>query len=273
MAFETILYDVKDAIATVTLNRPDRLNAWTRQMEADVREAMHRAGADDQVRAIVLTGAGRGFCAGADMDLLTGIQQNRQQAAAADRPRSNVVAGTRADFRMTYSYFPTIPKLIIGAVNGPCAGLGLVIALYCDMRFAAQTAMFTSAFAARGLIAEHGISWTLPRLVGPANAMDILCSARKFGAAEAFAMGMVNRVLPDAELMGAVRQYAGTIATTVSPRSVAVMKRQVWEAQFQTLAESIVVGDHEMRESFLSEDFKEGVAHFMEKRAPRFTGR
>jgi len=271
MDFEAIKYEVSEGIATITLNRPDRLNAWTRQMENEVRIAMQKAGADDAVRCIILTGAGRGFCAGADMDLLTGIQQGSRQAE--ERRVGPSAANVRPDFRMTYSYFPTIPKLIIGAINGPCAGLGLVIALYCDIRYAADNAMFTSAFAARGLIAEHGISWTLPRLVGIANALDILCSARKFGAQEALHMGMLNRVLPADQLLPAVREYAKQIATTVSPRSIGVMKRQVWDAQFQTLAESIVVGDAEMKESFLSEDFKEGVAHFMEKRAPKFSGR
>jgi len=271
MDFEAIKYEVSEGIATITLNRPDRLNAWTRQMENEVRIAMQKAGADDAVRCIILTGAGRGFCAGADMDLLTGIQSGSQRAE--ERRGGSSAANVRPDFRMTYSYFPTIPKLIIGAINGPCAGLGLVIALYCDIRYAADNAIFTSAFAARGLIAEHGISWTLPRLVGIANALDILCSARKFGAHEALHMGMLNRVLSADQLLPAVREYAKQIATTVSPRSIGVMKRQVWDAQFQTLAESIVVGDAEMKESFLSEDFKEGVAHFMEKRAPRFSGR
>ncbi len=272
MGFETITYDVADGVATVTLNRPDRLNAWTRQMEGEVRQAMERAGADAAVRCIILTGAGRGFCAGADMDLLTGIQQGGPRAGTEHRPGGSA-AQVRPDFRLTYSYFPTIPKLIVGAINGPCAGLGLVIALYCDIRYAADNAVFTSAFAARGLIAEHGISWTLPRLVGIANALDILCSARKFGAEEALRMGMLNRVLPGDQLLPAARDYARTIATTVSPRSVGVMKRQIWDAQFQTLAEAIVVGDAEMKESFLSDDFREGVAHFVEKRAPRFTGR
>src|SRR5690606_26642201 len=121
MGFEAIKYDVADGIATITLNRPDRLNAWTRQMEADVREAMQQAGADEAVRCIILTGEGRGFCAGADMDLLSGIQQGGQRAEGDRRPAA-AASTARPDFRMTYSYFPTVPKLIIGAINGPCAG-------------------------------------------------------------------------------------------------------------------------------------------------------
>ncbi|MCM5571165.1 enoyl-CoA hydratase [Burkholderiaceae bacterium FT117] len=274
MSYEAILYDVADGIATVTLNRPDKLNAWTRGMQAEVHDAMHRAAADDAVRAIVLTGAGRGFCAGADMGLLSAVREGEARVSA-DPTTSPVppMGSALADFRKTYSWFPTIPKPIVGAINGPCAGLGLVIALYCDMRFAAQGAMFTTAFAQRGLIAEHGISWLLPRLIGLPEAADLLYSARKVGADEALKLGLVQRVVPDAELIPATREYLRGIVDGVSPRSVAVMKRQIWEAMFQTLGEAIEVGNDEMQKSFASDDFKEGVAHYLEKRAPRFTGR
>ena len=132
--------------------------------------------------------------------------------------------------------------------------------------------MFTTAFAQRGLIAEHGVSWLLPRLVGLPAAMDLLCSARKFRAPEALSLGLVSRVIPDDKLMAETRAYARLLADTVSPRSVAVMKRQIWEAEFQTLAEATVQANHEMELSFQTADFKEGVAHFLEKRAARFTG-
>ena len=275
MTYEAILYDVADGIATVTLNRPDKLNAWTRAMQAEVQHAMHRAAADDAVRAIVLTGAGRGFCAGADMGLLSDIQEKGAERVSAEPAASAVPpqGSTLPDFGKTYSWFPSIPKPIVGAINGPCAGLGLVIALYCDMRFAAQGAMFTTAFAQRGLIAEHGISWMLPRLVGLPNAADLLYSSRKFGADEALRLGVVQRVLPDAQLLDAARQYLSGIVNDVSPRSVAVMKRQIWEGMFQTLSEATIVGDYEMQQSFSSADFKEGVADFLEKRQARFTGR
>ena len=174
---------------------------------------------------------------------------------------------------MNYSYFPAIPKFIIAAINGPAAGLGMVIPLYADLRFAGESAVFTTAFAQRGLIAEHGISWLLPRLVGLPTALDLLCSARKFRAPEALAMGLVNRVIADDKLLAEARAYATLLANTVSPRSVAVMKRQLWEAQFQTLAEATVQANHEMELSFQTADFKEGVAHYLEKRAARFTGR
>jgi enoyl-CoA hydratase/carnithine racemase len=273
MAEPTVLVETANRVRTLTLNRPDRLNAWTRDMHAELKEAMHAAGNDPDIRAIILTGAGRGFCAGADMG---GLQAIGATGAASDRTTraEPVPAGgsARPDFRMTYSYFPSIPKPIIAAINGPCAGLGLIMALYCDMRFAAENAVFTTAFAARGLIAEHGISWLLPKLVGMPHAMDLLLSARKIRAPEALAMGMVNRVIADATLLAETRTYARLLAETVSPRSTAVMKRQLWDAQFQTLAEATAVANHDMELSFASADFKEGVAHYVEKRAPRFTG-
>jgi enoyl-CoA hydratase/carnithine racemase len=274
-AYDTVLYDVADRVCTITLNRPDKLNAWTRQMHFDLKDAMQKAGADPDVRAIILTGAGRGFCAGADMGGLQAIGAGNA-SASADRSTSaaNELPGasTLAEFRMTYSYFPAIPKFIVAAINGPAAGLGFVIPLYADLRFAAESAVFTTAFAQRGLIAEHGVSWLLPKIVGLPAALDLLCSARKFRASEALALGLVNRVIPDDKLLAETRAYARLLADTVSPRSVAVMKRQIWEAEFQTLAEATVQANHEMALSFQTADFKEGVAHFLEKRAARFTG-
>jgi enoyl-CoA hydratase/carnithine racemase len=275
MAYETVLYDVSERVCTITLNRPEKLNAWTRQMHFDLKDAMHKAGADPEVRAIILTGAGRGFCAGADMGGLQAIQAaggggaDRSTKSQPDLPGGSALA----EFRMNYSYFPAIPKFIIAAINGPAAGLGFVIPLYADLRFAAESAVFTTAFAQRGLIAEHGVSWLLPRLVGLPTALDLLCSARKFRAPEALSLGLVNRVIPDDKLMAETRAYARLMADTVSPRSVSVMKRQLWEAEFQTLAEATVQANHEMDLSFQTADFKEGVAHFLEKRAARFTGR
>jgi len=271
MSQAEVLSSVAGGIATVTLNRPDKLNAWTPQMEGELRAAMGAADADAAVRAIVLTGAGRGFCAGADMNVLAAIQGGARAATPQAAPPHDM--DRRADYQVRYGYFPSLSKPVIGAINGPCAGLGLVVALYCDLRFAADSAIFTTAFARRGLIAEHGISWMLPRLVGQTRALDLLLSARKVDAAEAYRIGLVDRVCPTDKLMDETLAYARDLAASVSPRSMAVIKRQLWETPFQTLAEATAVANHEMRASFASEDFKEGVAHFIEKRAPRFTGR
>ncbi len=268
MSYQDILYQVEDGVAVVTLNRPDRLNAWTGQMHTEVKAAMRLATDDPAVKVIVLTGAGRGFCAGADMN---GLQQigTGEREAVVDGPFDPDAA---EDFRKTYSYFPSVPKPIIGAINGACAGLGMVMALYTDIRFASDKAVFTTAFSRRGLIAEHGISWLLPRLVGFAHAADLLFSARRVTAQEAERIGLVNRVIEADRFMDEVMSYARMLATEVSPRSMRVMKQEIWAAQFQGLGDAIETANGDMTESFASADFKEGVAHFVEKRAPAFTG-
>ena len=272
----TVLYEVSDHIATLTLNRPDRLNAYTAALGAELRQAMRRASDDADVRVIILTGAGRGFCAGADMDTLNGIQGqardggNVNEAATGNGPWD---ANTSPDYQMAHSYFPAVPKPIIAAINGACAGLGLVYALFCDVRFAAAGAKFTTAFSRRGLIAEHGISVTLPRLVGLSKALDLLMSARVVQAEEALRLGMVDHVVAPAELMAAARAYAKDMADNVSPRSMAVIKQQIWAADQLSMRANIEVANQAMLASFASEDFKEGVAHFVQKRPAAFTGR
>lgn len=276
MSYEQILYDVADRIATITLNRPDKLNAWTAVMEQEVRRAIHDAEADENVRVIVLTGSGRGFCAGADMSLLSSIASHGitdRERVLQNTATNGSREGVRPDFQKKYSYFPSIQKPVIAAVNGPAVGLGLIIALYCDMRFAAEEARFGTAFARRGLIAEYGLAWLLPRLVGPANALDMLFSARLVPASEALRMGLVNQVFPQQTFMRDVMAYAKDLASNVSPRSLRVIKRQVYEAMFQTLSEAFETAETEMIESLQCDDFKEGVAHFVEKRAAHFTGR
>ncbi|TCO11788.1 enoyl-CoA hydratase/carnithine racemase [Camelimonas lactis] len=275
MAWTEILYDETDRVATVTLNRPDRLNAWTRHMEGELRQAMEQAAADDAVRAIVITGAGRGFCAGADMNLLSGISSGEQQgggAAEDDARASNGGDGIDANFNRRFSWMLRVPKPVFAAVNGPIAGMGVCFASFCDFRYVAEGAKFTTAFARRGLIAEHGVSWMLPRIVGLTNALDLLMSARTVEAKELERLGFA-RLLPQEGFLDAVRAVARELTTNASPRSIGVMKRQVYDAMFQNLDEAWDVADREMVASFSSEDFKEGVAHFVEKRAPAFTGR
>jgi enoyl-CoA hydratase/carnithine racemase len=271
------LYQVSGGVATITLNRPDKLNAWTAVMESEVRGHFADAEKDDAVRVIVLTGAGRGFCAGADISLLSGVAEKgldeRGREQALRNSSGGAKAGVRPDFGRKYSYFPSIDKPIIGAINGACVGLGLVISLYCDIRFAADTAKFSTAFSRRGLIAEYGLAWILPRLVGHANALDLLFSARMVEANEAHSMGLVNKVFTQETFMDRVNDYAKDIAANVSPRSTRIMKRQIYEAMFQTLEQAFETSEREMLLSLQSDDFKEGVAHFLQKRAPSFTGK
>ena len=274
-AGQEILYAIHDRVATITLNRPDRLNAYTQSMGEELRAALTHADADDNVRAIVLTGAGRGFCAGADISLLQSVVEHGTHPLPAPAASGAITSGadTRADFQRQYSYFPAIPKPVIAAINGPAVGLGLVIAMFCDVRFASQDARFGTAFARRGLIAEYGLAWLLPRIVGNANALDVLLSARIFDAQEALRIGLVNQVIAAGEFMDYVYAYAKELTDSVSPRSTRVIKRQVYTAMFQSLDEALDTASEEMRASLECEDFKEGVAHFVEKRAPAFTGK
>jgi enoyl-CoA hydratase/carnithine racemase len=277
MAYEQILYTVADRVATITLNRPDKLNAWTSTMECEVRSAVEEADADDTVRVIVLTGAGRGFCAGADMSLLGAVAKQGVTDEVKERALHNAGAEqqehVRTDFQKKYSYFLGTKKPIIAAINGPAVGLGLVIALYCDLRFASDVARFSTVFARRGLIAEYGMAWMLPRIVGHSNALDLLFSGRTVDAADALRMGLANRVFPQETFLDQVYEYARDLASNVSPRSLAVIKRQVYEAMFQSLHEAFDASEREMLASLDSLDFKEGVAHYIEKRSPAFVGR
>jgi enoyl-CoA hydratase/carnithine racemase len=278
MPTQETIYEVANRVATITLNRPDKLNAWTATMDSEVRSHMAEAERDDNVGIIVLTGAGRGFCAGADMSLLSsvaaqGLPGGERDAASRLGGASPQREGVPADFQKKYSYFLRIEKPILAAINGPAVGLGLVIALYCDLRLASDPARFSTTFAQRGLIAEYGMAWMLPRIVGLPNALDLLFSARQINAGEALRMGLVNQVFAQENFLDKVNEYAVDLASRVSPRSLRVIKRQVYRAMFQTLAESFDLAVEEMVASLRSEDFKEGVAHFLEKRAPVFKGR
>src|ERR1700732_2237977 len=280
MPTQETLYNVANRVATITLNRPDKLNAWTALMESEVRSHMEDAEQDDEVRVIVLTGAGRGFCAGADMSLLSAVaERGLDYRDLDDRGREPVLRdgamreGVPPDFQKKYSYFPAIGKPVIAAINGPVVGLGLVITLYCDLRLASDASRFSTTFARRGLIAEYGTAWMLPRIVGIANSLELLFSVRTIDAAEALRMGLVNRVFPHETFLEKAQEYAQELASTVSPRSLRIIKRQVYEAMSQPLAEAFDISVREMMACFRTADFKEGVAHFVQKRPAAFTGK
>jgi enoyl-CoA hydratase/carnithine racemase len=274
-SYEDVTLEVIDGIALVSLNRPAALNAFTAAMALGLKRAVADSVADAAVKVIVITGAGRGFCAGADMNLLQNIPAGGRVTSMPE-VSFNFYSGLGPDVGPHYAgrfgYLLQARKPVIAAINGPAAGLGLVLALYADIRFAGSEAKLTTSFAQRGLIAEHGISWLLPRLVGPAHALDLLYSARKLTAAEAERVGLVNKVFPQESFMQDVLAYARTLAQTVSPRSTAVMKAQVWKALHQEFNDALTLADEEMTKSFASADFKEGVAHYVQKRAPAFTG-
>jgi enoyl-CoA hydratase/carnithine racemase len=252
---EVVQRSFDQGVTVLTLNRPDRLNAWTAEMEDRYFDLLAEAGADDAVRAIVVTGAGRGFCAGADMESLQGVGEVSEEMFAGRRPQR----------------FPlSIPKPIVAAINGACAGIGMVQALMCDIRFAAAGAKLTTAFARRGLVAEHGMSWALPRLVGPGHALDLLLSGRVLVAEEAASMGLVNRVLPGEELLAFTLAYARDLAANCSPAAMRSMKAQVYRDLERPLSEAVDEANRLMVDSLRAPDFREGVMSFVERRPPRF---
>ena len=258
-SIDTVLAERREQVLLLTLNRPDRLNAWSDELNERYFERLDEAEADPEVRAIVVTGAGRGFCAGADMDQLNDVAGGEKGSfeAATSRPRS----------------FPlSVRKPLIAAINGPAAGLGLVEALYCDLRFCTPEAKLTTAFARRGLIAEYGISWLLPRITGLSNALDLLMSGRVVLGEEALRMGLVDRLSPRESVVDDAIAYAAELAAYSSPSSMATMKAQVFRDLDRSFEESFADSDRLMLESFDGADIQEGVDSYLEKRPPVFRG-
>ncbi len=261
-ADDPVLYELRDTgVALLTLNRPERMNGWGGGLAAKFYALLDEADVDPDVRAIVVTGAGRAFCAGADMGDLSSIEKANTDG---DADISTLVGERHPHF------VATLRKPVIAAINGACAGIGLTQALMCDIRFAAAGAKFTTSFARRGLIAEYGISWILPRVVGWGVAMDLLLSARVFLAEEAKALGLVNDVVAPDELLPRAIAYAEEIAANCAPSSLAVIKQQVYADTMRDVFEASEHAEKLMGESMQRPDFIEGITAFFEKRTPNF---
>ena len=272
MSDPVVLYSVAERVATITLNRPARLNAWTGRMSLEYRQALAAAATDPGVRVVVVTGAGRGFCAGADSEALAGHAERGRYDAGVGAGGARPGYGVRPEFDADLAYHFGIPKPVIAAVNGPAAGIGFALACYCDLRFAGAGAKLTSAHGRLGLPAEFGLSWLLPRLVGVTRAADILLSSRIFLAEEAAQIGLVNAVLPSDQLMDHVSAYATSLATGVSPASMAVTKQQLYRDLLGGAdpATSIADAMDTMSSMMSGADYREGVAALRDKRPARF---
>jgi enoyl-CoA hydratase/carnithine racemase len=253
----TVLYEVRDGVATLTLHRPHRKNAWTFDMERDLFAAMDRAEDDPDARVIVLTASGTVFCPGADTALLG--------------PRSQQDRNEQPEWRTHRLYHARLlRKPVITAVNGACAGVGFILAVASDIRFAAESAKFTSAFSRRGMPVEGGLPWLLPRLIGAGAATELLISGRKVLADEALRIGLVNRVYPDDELRDATQAYAAELAANCSPKSMESVKEQLALDIDRSLEESHDDFWVRYNEPVQRADFREGLASFVEKRPPAF---
>ena len=263
-------YEVSERVATVTLHRPERLNAWTGRMHAEYLSLLERAAADPGVRVIVVTGSGRGFCVGADSRALEGhVARGAYDAGLAD-DIATPGYGVRPEFDADFASQFGIPKPIIAAINGPAAGVGLVLACYCDLRFAAQGVKLTTSHGRLGLPAEYGLSWLLPRLIGVTRAADLLLSSRVVLAEEAEQLGLVNRVLAAEELLPFTAAYAGRLATEIAPSSLAVTKLQLYRDLHGDVASSVRDASARMAHMMRGADFAEGVGALTEKRPPAF---
>lgn len=271
-SYAEILYEVDGPVATITLNRPETLNALTDLTQAEIRHALDASERNPQVIGTVLTGAGRGFCSGVDMNALGKMSEagrilsQRYEHLMADPGNPD----DDPNYKWSPAYFLGLRKPLIAAVNGACAGLGFSYATFCDMRFMDRGARIVSSFSPRGLVAEHGTSWMLPRLVGPSNALDIFWSSRRIEAEEAFRMGWANRLCEPGEAVREAQAYLTGLAGTAAPTSLMMMKRQVWRHIQRDLAEAMGETNRWIDESLARDDFKEGVASFVEKRPPRF---
>jgi 2-(1,2-epoxy-1,2-dihydrophenyl)acetyl-CoA isomerase len=263
MAYEAILTQQDDAVLTITLNRPDRLNAATDQMLDELIDAFKNAERDSGVRAILLTGAGRGFCAGQDL----GAAQERQAEAG----------GLSFGEHLRRTYNPLIlrmrqmPKPIIGAINGVAAGAGMSMAMACDIRLAAESASFLQAFVKIGLIPDSGSTWMLPRLIGMTRALDLMLTGKKITASEALGYGLVNQVVPDADLAATAAQTAAEFAAAPT-KAIGYIKRALEFAATGTLADALN-NEADMQDiAGRTADHTEGIAAFLEKRPAHFKG-
>ena len=272
MNYEEIIYDVDGPVATITMNRPDTLNALTSLTQAEIRHALDASERNGDVVGTVLTGAGRGFCSGVDMKSLgnmtkAGKRVGESYAHLAADPGN---PDNDANYQASPTYFLGLRKPLIAAVNGACAGLGFSYATFCDMRFVDPKAKFITSFGPRGLIAEHGTSWMLPRIVGPSNALDLFWTSRRLEAEEAYRIGYANRLCEAGECVSDAQGYLKTIAGTSAPMSIMMMKRQVYKHLNRELGDAMTESTRWMDESLARDDFKEGVASFVEKRPPNF---
>ncbi len=268
METKTVLYEASDGIATISLNRPHRMNAWTGRMHTEYREALLQAEQDTQVRAIIITGEGKGFCVGGDSQALEGHAQRGSYDPGIPEVMPMPGYGVQKEFDALFAYHFGLTKPVIAAINGPAAGVGLVLACFADIRFAVPNVKLTTAHGKLSLPAEYGLSWLLPRMIGLSKANELLLSSRKFTSDEAFEMGLIHRLVDAEKLMAEVKSYVKEMIETVSPESLACTKKQIYMDLHRDVASSVEDADKLLHEMMKLENYKRGVKALLKKERP-----
>jgi enoyl-CoA hydratase/carnithine racemase len=271
MELKATTYAIDNRVATITLNRPHRLNAWTGRMHTEYRWCLEQAEENSEVRVIVVTGAGRGFCAGADSQALDGhLEKGGYDSGTRENELARPGYGVRPEFDTNFAYHFGLTKPVIAAINGPAAGVGLVLACYADIRFAVPGVKFTTAHGRLGLPAEFGLSWLLPRLIGLARAQELLISSRVFLSEEAAEIGLVHQLFAPEELLPGVMAYARTLANGISPSSMRVTRHQIYTDLHRDVGSAVAESETLLNAMTTTHEYREGVRALLEKREPNF---
>jgi len=265
-------YTVADQIATITLHRPQRMNAWTGRMHTEYRYCLDLAERDHDVRAIVITGAGRGFCVGGDSEALQGHIERGGYDPGTPTALAEPGYGTAAEFDASFAYHFGLSKPVVAAINGAAAGVGLALACFADLRFAAAGVKLTTAHGKLNLPAEYGLSWLLPRMIGLTRANELLLTSRVFFAEEALAFGLINGVYPAAELLEKTYAFTHNMIATVAPNSLRQTRWQIYRDLHRDIGTAVRDSEALLTSMMRERDYAEGVAAFLEKRTPDWAG-
>ncbi|NKC00431.1 MAG: enoyl-CoA hydratase [Pseudomonadales bacterium] len=270
MELKNTEYEVCDGIATIWLNRPHRMNAWTGRVHTEYRHLLAKADADKTVQVIVVSGRGRAFCVGGDSQALEGHSERGSYDPGTGGDLANPGYGVADEFDAAFAYHFGLTKPVIAAMNGPAAGVGLALACFADIRFAVPNVKFTTAHGKLNLPAEYGLSWMLPKIVGLGRANDLLMTSRVFFSDEAYVLGFVNQLAEPDELMAKTYEYAQNLITTVSPNSLRQTRWQIYRDLHRDVASSVIESEALLDSMMGEDDYKEGVRAFVEKRPPEW---
>jgi enoyl-CoA hydratase/carnithine racemase len=271
MELKNTEYEVDaQGLATIWLNRPHRMNAWTGRLHTEYRYLLKRANDDSKVRAIIVTGVGKGFCVGGDSQALSGHADRGAYSPGISEDIAKPGYGTDPNFDASFAYHFGLDKPVIAAMNGPAAGVGLALACFADLRFAVPSVKFTTAHGKLNLPAEYGLSWMLPKIVGLGRANDLLLTSRVFTSDEALTLGFVNQIFEPEALMVQTREYAHQLIASVSPNSLRQTRWQIYKDLHRDVASAVIESERLIEDMAKEEDFKEGIAALVEKRPPRW---